>query len=317
MIITDYLRSDPSVQWTYAKQMGVDHAVIRLPEDKEFDCTNPSHWRLVYERFSNYGLVPTVLEPMPNALHDSIKAGDAQRDACIDQVIRMFPIMDRLNIRTVCLNFMAHVGWSRTSHQLQERGGAIVTGFRLQDYPADAGQAISEAELWANLSYFLEAVVPEAEKHNIRLALHPDDPPVSPLGKVSRILTSLQAMQRAVHLVPSDHLGVTMCQGTFTAMGENLEEAIAAFARENKLFFVHFRDVAGDKTDFRETFHDNGPTDMARIIRLYRELGISVPIRVDHVPTLAGESNDIPGYATLGRLFAVGYLKGLLDGARV
>lgn len=314
MIITDYLRSDPDLQWAYARQMGVEHAVIRLPEDKDFDCTNEAHWQEIYRRYVDHGLTPLVLEPMPNHLHEHIKTGDEHRDACIHQVIRMFPIMDRLGIRTICLNFMAHIGWYRSSKQLQERGGALVTGFRLKDVPAETAQVISEETLWGNLYYFLKAVIPAAEQFNIRLAFHPDDPPVSPLGRVSRILTSFQSMHKAVHLVESPQLGVTLCQGTFRAMGEDLEQVISAFAAERKLFFVHFRDIAGDKTDFRETFHDNGPTDMARMIRLYRELGCSVPVRVDHVPTMAGEDNANPGYAALGRLFAIGYLKGLLDG---
>lgn len=317
MIIADYLRSEPGMQWLYAKQMGVDYAVIRLPEDDGFDCTNIAHWQTVYQRYRDYGLTPLVLEPMPNALHDHIKAGDGQRDACIEQVIRMFPIMDQLNIRTICVNFMAYIGWYRSSHGIKERGGALVTGFNLEDFKQDnEGPAISEEALWANLEYFLRAVIPAAEQYNIRLALHPDDPPVSPLGRVSRILTSFERMHKAVHLVESDQLGVTMCQGTFTAMGEDLEKVIPAFISEKKLFFIHFRDVAGDKTNFRETFHDNGPTDMARILKLYQKLGCSVPIRVDHVPTMAGEDNTVPGYASLGRLFALGYLKGLLDGIR-
>lgn len=318
MIITDYLRSEPGLQWQLAKQMGVDHAVIRLPEDPDFDCADPAHWQTVYRRFIGAGLTPLVLEPMPNALHDHIKLGDEQRDACIDKVIRMLPIMDSLNIRIICLNFMAHIGWFRTVHDLPERGGALVSGFDLEEFiPPDDGISITEAELWHNLEYFLKAVMPYAEKHGIRLALHPDDPPVSPLGGVSRILTSFANVHRAVHLVESDYLGVTLCQATYSAMGENLEQVIPAFARENKIFFVHFRDIEGTKHKFRETFHDNGQTDMARMLSLYRKEGCRVPIRVDHVPTMAGEENTAPGYATMGRLYAIGYLKGILDGLQL
>ena len=95
-------------------------------------------------------------------------------------------------------------------------------------------------------------------------------------------------------------------------MGERLDEAIPALA--DKIFFIHFRNVRGIKTSFSETFHDNGDIDMAAAMKLYIENGIDVPIRVDHVPTLVGEESGVAGYDTLGRLFAIGYLKGIIDG---
>ena len=95
-------------------------------------------------------------------------------------------------------------------------------------------------------------------------------------------------------------------------MGEDLHKVIPSFAE--KIFFVHFRNAVGDKLRFRETFHDNGQINMAAMLRLYRQCGIDVPIRVDHVPLMAGESQETAGYTALGRLFAIGYLKGILDG---
>ena len=103
-----------------------------------------------------------------------------------------------------------------------------------------------------------------------------------------------------------------MCQANFYIMGADVEKAITDFAK--KIFFVHFRNTTGRLTHFRETFHDNGDLDMAKLLRLYTKLGIDVPIRVDHVPTLKGESTEVAGYAAMGRLFAIGYLKGLLEG---
>jgi mannonate dehydratase len=75
---------------------------------------------------------------------------------------------------------------------------------------------------------------------------------------------------------------------------------------------VHFRDVAGGPDDFRETFHDNGPTDMAAAMRAYRDVGFAGPMRPDHVPQLTGEEDGEPGYTILGRLFAWGYIRGLM-----
>lgn len=311
MILTDYLRYPQGIQWDYARQCGVSHAVIRLPEDGQFDYADASHWRHLCDAFRQAGLQPLVVEPLPNELHDHIKAGDELRDACIEKALAMFPHMAENGITTLCFNFMAHVGWTRTSSTLPERGGALVTGFDLKDYRGDASLRITADELWENYTRFIQAAAPAAQRWGIRLALHPDDPPLPRLGNVERIMISYQNIRRALDIAPSDSVGVTMCQATFAMMGEDLQQIIPQLAE--RIFFVHFRNAVGRKDCFRETFHDNGALDMAALIRLYKQCGIDVPIRVDHVPLMAGEDNDAPGYTALGRLFAIGYLRGLLE----
>ena len=309
MILADYFRYPKDATWDIARQCGVEHGVIRLPETAEFELTNASHWRRVHEDFVNFGIKPVIIEPMPNELHDHIKAGDEKRDESIEKVIRMFPIMEALDIRCICFNWMAHIGWYR-NQTLTERGGAKVTGFSLKDFvPVEA--SITEQELWDNYAYFLNAVIPYAEKHGIQLALHPDDPPMS-LGNVARIMTGYENIRRAVcEMVPSKNLGVTMCQATYHIMGEDLQKVIPALAE--KIFFVHFRNTTGTITNYRETFHDNGEIKMAEIMKLYRKCGVNVPIRVDHVPTMVGEAVVNQGYDAQGRLYAIGYLKGILE----
>lgn len=310
MILTDYFYPNRDLSWDLAVQCGVKHGVIRLPETQDFDLTDKSHWAALCDRFRSCGIQPLVVEPLPNQLHDHIKAGDAQRDAAIDGFLKMLPIMASEGIETVCFNFMAHVGWTRTASDLPQRGDARVTGFRLADYrPTD--RVITSAQLWDNYEYFLRAALPEAEKHGIRLALHPDDPPLAKLGNVERIMISLENIQKAMAIVPSPMLGVTFCQATYHMMGEDVFQAARALG--DKIFFIHFRNCQGNVTDFQETFHDNGELDMAKLIALYRELGLNVPIRVDHVPQMAGEQTGVAGYTALGRLYAIGYLKGLLQ----
>ena len=313
MLLTDYFRSEKDLTWDLAKQCGVNHGVIRLPETNAFDLNNKAHWQSVYDRFINYGIKPIIIEPMPNELHDHIKAGDKKRDECIEKVIKMLPIMCDFNINQICFNWMAHIGWLRTSTDIKERGGALVTGFDMNDFNT-IDKKITHQELWDNYEYFLKAVIPEAEKYEIKLALHPDDPPVPMLGDVSRIMISAENIKKAIYdIYPSEMLGITMCQANYYIMGEDLDKVITDFAK--KIFFVHFRNTSGSINKFRETFHDNGELDMAHLIRLYKKLGIDVPIRVDHVPTLKGEDTEVAGYAALGRLFAIGYLKGILEAA--
>ncbi len=311
MILTDYLRSQPDPTWNIALQCGVKHGVIRLPEDDAFDLTDAAHWKTVHDRFTSFGIKPIIIEPMPNAVHDHIKAGDALRDACIETVLRMLPIMRSLDIETICFNWMAHVGWTRTRSDITERGGAKVTEFSMKDYSPTTAR-ITADELWENYKYFLDAVLPEAEKHGIKLALHPDDPPLPRLGDVERIMISKENIKKAIYDVhPSNSLGLTFCQANFYLMDKDLDKTIEEL--RDKILFVHFRNVTGIPTHFRETFHDNGELNMAHLMKTYVKNGIHVPIRVDHVPTLAGEASTLAGYDALGRLFAIGYLKGLLE----
>lgn len=170
MILTDYFKSSHDMTWDYSKQCGVEHGVIRLPEDSDFDITDFSHWEKVYKKFLDFGIKPIVIEPMPNELHDHIKIGDGYRDECIEKVIKMFEYMDKLDVRTICFNWMAHIGWLRTNISIKERGDALVTGFNIDDFkPID--KKITSDELWDNYSYFINAVIPYAEKEHIGTVL--------------------------------------------------------------------------------------------------------------------------------------------------
>ncbi len=311
MILTDYFLSTPDLTWSLAVQSGVTHGVIRLP-DGDFDVTSLSQLKAVADRFVSHGITPKIIEPLPNSLHDHIKAGDNLRDEAIEKFICLMSNLKEVGIDTVCFNFMVHYGWTRTSDSLLERGGAKVTGFSLKDFKPD-GFKISKAQVFENYIYFIKAVIPYAEKYGIKLALHPDDPPLETLGNVPRIFTSLDNIKKGINCVNSENLGVTFCQACYKLMGEDLENAISEL--KDKIFFVHFRNVRGNKFNFRETFHDNGEIDMAAALRLYKKYcpdnAKNIPIRVDHVPTLAGEESRVSGYDALGRLFAIGYLKGI------
>ena len=297
-----------------AKQCGVSKGTIRLPEDSDFDVTSLEHLKTVADRFMSHGIKPIIIEPLPNELHDHIKLGDEYRDECIEKFIKLMANLREVGIGTVCCNFMAHYGWTRTGSDYPERGGAMVTAFDNSDFvPTDA--KITADELWKNYGYFVKAVVPHAEKHGIKLALHPDDPPIPRLGDVERIMINEKNIHKAVFdICPSKNLGITLCQANYHIMGENLTDIAEKY--KEKIFFIHFRNTVGNIDSFRETFHDNGNIKMAETLKMYVEKGIDVPIRVDHVPTLVGEKSNFAGYDALGRLFAIGYLKGILEAVK-
>lgn len=244
---------------------------------------------------------------------DTIRLGLPGRDEEIDQVITQIRAMGTLGIPVLCYNWMALSSWARTSINSPTRGGALVTGFTLRE--ADGLGGIVEPgqlhpdQLWSALEYFLDAVLPEAESAGVRMALHPDDPPLPVVRQVPRIMSSVDAYRRLRLISDSASNAVTFCQGNFALMTDDLPTTIREFG--DSIAFIHFRDLRGNANRFVETFHDDGQTDMAECLRAYRDIGFSGPLRADHVPTMAGETNDHPGYGVLGRLFALGYIRGL------
>ncbi len=306
-----------SLMWDLTKQLGVKQVVTGITDDPD----EPPPWdfdrlRKIKEKFAAQGLDVTVIESAPASIQEPIKLGLGDRDEHIAHFCQLIENMGRLNIPIMCHNWMAGLGWLRTDFGLPERGGALVTG-----YDNDVNEArgltewgiVTEEQMWERMEYFLRKVVPVAEKAGVFLAVHPDDPPRSPVRGIGRILTSPENFQRVLDIYPSKHNGMTFCQGNFSAMGVDVPETIRHFGRQGAIKFVHFRDVRGNRDKFVETFHDNGQTDMVEAIRAYADVDFDGPARVDHVPTMAGEHNDNPGYETMGRLYALGYMRGLME----
>jgi mannonate dehydratase len=267
------------------------------------------------ERFAAHGLQLAVIETGFPWLHLG-KLGLPGGDEEIERCQTLIRNLGTVGIPVVCWNFMAVFNWTRTSTTVPSRGGAWVTGYDhrlMSKAPMTEVGRVSEDQLWASLRHVTEAIVPVAEEAGVMLALHPDDPPISPIRGVGRILTSPAAMRRAVALAPSPHNGITFCQGTFSTMGADIPAEIRRFGGEGLVHFVHFRDVRGTPDNFVETFHDDGQTDMLAAMGAWADVGFAGPLRPDHVPTMAGEDNLTPGYQTLGRLFALGYITGLAE----
>jgi mannonate dehydratase len=126
-------------------------------------------------------------------------------------------------------------------------------------------------------------------------------------------MRSVENFQRLLDLVPSPVNGVTLCQGNFALMTDDLPAVIRRFGRQGKIFFVHLRDVAGTAERFVETWHDEGPTDFVACLEAYKEIGFEGVLRPDHVPTVEGDINTNAGYSAYGRLYAVGYIRGLIE----
>ncbi len=179
---------------------------------------------------------------------------------------------------------------------------------------------ISEEKMWANITKFLKEVIPVADKFKVRMALHPDDPPLSPLRGIARICTSAKNYRRIMDIVPSPMNGVTFCQANFKLMGEDIYALAKEFTSKKKVFFVHFRDVEGNKQKFHETFHDNGPTDMVRMLQIYSKNGFDGPIRPDHAPAIAIDQvgpGGSSGYTMGAKVLAFGYMRGIMEALKL
>jgi mannonate dehydratase len=314
--IAEMLPGQPGPLWKLVKQVGVDYAVGGLPRngrgtEKPWDFMPMLRLK---QRFADAGFELAVIESSPPM--NQIRLGLEGRDEEIENFCALLRTMGALGIPVICYNFMAILNWMRTSTTALSRGGALVTGYDhelMRNAPLTDAGAVSEERLWENIEYFLKAVVPVAEEAKVKLALHPDDPPLSPIRGIGRIIRSVEAFQRVIDLVPSEYNGITMCQGNFALMTDDLPAAIRHFGRQGKIHFVHFRDVRGTPERFVETFHDDGQTDMLECMRAYKEIGFEGVLRPDHVPTLEGDSNEHAGYSHIGRLFAIGYIKGLRE----
>ncbi len=310
--IAEFISPTPGPVWRLAKQAGVDLAVGGLAPDDLLDGEAPWDYAPLARMKARYeaaGFTLAVIEARPPL--NKAKRGLPGRDAEIATVCTLLESMGRLGIPVWCYEWMTDFNWVRTNLATPSRGGSVVTSFNAADVPASLTDQppIDEEALWSNLEYFLKIVLPVAEKAGVKLAMHPDDPPLSPIRGVGRIMRSVENFQRLLDLDPSPMNGITLCQGNFTLMTDDLPSVIRQFGK--KIFFVHFRDVRGTPAAFEETWHDAGKTDMLACMKAYREIGIDGVLRPDHVPTVEGDSNADAGYSAFGRLFAIGYIKGL------
>jgi len=298
-----------------AAQCGVDDMVYRYP--------GPGLQALkdIQQRIHAAGIRLSVIEGYLPLERIKLGQDDGTEVEELKQLIRN---MGELKIPVLCYNFMAGTDWVRTRLDEPARGGALVTAFRLKDVEAavllgheasDASQEdahlLTNDALWDRLERLLNELIPVAEEAGVDLAMHPDDPPLDTMLGKARIMNSVASFERLLRLVPHPRNGVCFCQGTFAEMGAPIPETIRRLGSAIK--YVHCRDVRGTADNFVETFHDDGPTDMAAAFRAYREIEFLGPIRPDHVPQLVGESDGEPGYTMLGRLFAYGYLRGMMQ----
>jgi len=250
------------------------------------------------------------------------------RDEQIENYQRTIRNMGAAGIPILTYNMHA-LRFYRTSNDAPTRGGARATNFDIDAVknaplmttgpgadasliPLEHRKPVADAQMWANLEYYLKAVVPVAEEAGVRLALHPDDPPVPAIAGVARIMRSPEAYRRLIKIDPSDANGVHFCQGCFTEMGADIPAEVRYFGSRNKIVAVDFRNVLGTPTKFREAFPDEGQADMAAAMKAYLDVGFDGPMTPDHAIHMDGDTAWGHRYWA----YAVGHMRGLEQALR-
>jgi mannonate dehydratase len=286
------------------------------------------------------GLEFAVAESIP--VHENIKLGWPTRERLIANYCASIRAMGRVGIPVLCYNFMPVFDWMRTDLAMSlEDGsaalayddralGAIDISHGTGDLPGWATaystnqlrelllayRDVGPEQLWENLAYFLERVIPVAEEAGVLLAIHPDDPPW-PIFGLPRIITDGAALDRVVGLVDSPANGVTLCTGSLAALPNTDVPALARrLGATGRIHFAHCRNirVTGERR-FHEVPHPSafGDVDMFEVLRALRDTGFSGPIRSDHGRMIWNERGR-PGYGLYDRALGAAYLNGLWEG---
>jgi len=286
------------------------------------------------------GLELAVIESIP--VHEDIKLGRLTRDGLIARYAESITHMGDVGVRVLCYNFMPVFDWTRTDLALALDDGSTALAYddaalaRIDltrgtgDLPGwataytapelaslfAAYRDVGTEQLWENLAYFLERVVPAAEAAGVKMAIHPDDPPW-PIFGLPRVITSGAALERLVGLVDSPANGVTFCTGSLGADPANNLPAIARnLGARGRIHFAHCRNVriTGPRR-FHEAPHPSalGSVDMRAVLTALRDTGFDGPMRPDHGRMIWGERGR-PGYGLHDRALGAMYLYGLWEG---
>ncbi|MHA6484553.1 mannonate dehydratase [Paenibacillus sp. strain BS8-2] len=347
MIFRWYGEGNDSVSLKQIKQIpgveGIVWALHDMPAGEEW----PMDKIMAYKKLSDEsGLHLEVVESVN--VHDDIKIGLPSRDLYIDNYKKTIAKLATVGVKTICYNFMPVFDWARTDlyKELEDGSTAMfmekakiefmdpmelvrsIAGNPELTMPGweperlgrlselfEAYKDVTEEKLRDNLRYFLEQVVPVAEEHGIRMAIHPDDPPYSIFG-LPRIVKSQGDIRRILSFVDSPSNGVTLCSGS---LGTNPSNDIISMVHEfaDRIPFTHLRNVrVYDNGDFIESSHrtQDGTVDMTGIVQAYSDIGFTGYVRPDHGRHIWDEQCR-PGYGLYDRALGIMYLWGIWDAA--
>lgn len=315
---------------------GIVSAIYDIPVGETWSREKIANLKKTVE---DAGLHLSVIESVP--VHEDIKLGKPSRDRLIENYCQTLRNLAAEDIRVVCYNFMPVFDWTRSEldHPLPDGSNALVYfaeqvdkmdpingELSLPGWDAsytkeslkevmDAYKEITEEDLWNNLKYFLERVIRVAEEVQVKMAIHPDDPPW-PIFGLPRIITNMENLERFLKLVDSPYNGLTLCSGSLGASADNdIVEMVRRFGGMGRIHFAHCRNILLREGDsFEESAHlsEKGSLDMYEIMKAYHDVGFDGPCRPDHGRMIWGEQGR-PGYGLYDRALGAVYLNGLWE----
>jgi len=255
--------------------------------------------RRTRDRFAEYGLkIDCALMEAYRSLR--IQLGQPGRDQDIDRFNTFLADCGRLGIRTSHIDF--HPGNTYTTNTITTPRGYTAREFSVDDFREKIEEPMfdrnySAEDIWANYTYFLKAVLPVAEKANILLAHHPDDPPITPMNGVAKVFIDYAGYKHAEEVAAggSRNWGLCLCLGTWLeggdTMGKDPAGMIQDFGSRGKLFTIHFRNVSSPLPRFHETFQDDGYADMYQLMKALRLVRSNASLIPDHYPGIVSDAN--------------------------
>jgi mannonate dehydratase len=300
----------------FAAQYGVKDILLNNPILQE---EKPGIWskkELAKLKLSieSYNLQLSAIENVPTHFYDHIMLNGPNKNMQIENMIQNIENMADVGIPIFGYNWMPSHVWRTNPRHI--RGGAIATAFDYEsakNYPLTHDREYSEDEMWESLEEWIKIITPIAEKKNIRLGIHPCDPPVEKLGGIPQLLRSFESYKRLIAIVDSPSNGIEFCQGTFSEMEDakdgGIYEMIDYFSSRKKILYVHFRNVSGTVPKFNEEFINSGYVDMHKAMNIYLKNGFDSFFIDDHVP----QTNHDTEWGHAGRAFANGYIQALIE----
>jgi mannonate dehydratase len=292
----------------FLKQLGLRWVHASFGADAPFEEV-----RATQERLRRFGLnIHCGIIDTYRSLR--IQLGQPGRDEDIEKFQTFVRDLGRLGIYSTKIDF--HPANTYTTRMVESPRGYRAREFSIDDFRASEKRRFdreySADDIWNFYTYFIRAVLPVAEKADVRLALHPDDPPIPMMNGVAKIFTNYEGIRRADEVAGrSSHWGLTFCVGTWSEggdkMGKDVFGMIRDFGARGKIFAVHFRNVSSPLPKFRETLHDDGYLDMYQVMKALREVkcpGSAIP---DHYPGLAGDTNR-----RIAEAYSIAYMRALL-----
>ena len=324
----------------FALQLGCTGASFQTPDIPGQEKWDEVDIREFLAPVRASGLEVESFENVPNHFYDKLMLGLPGRETQLENMKSTIRAMGAAGVPILGMHWMPQIVW-RTDMGNYGRGGAYVSiydhevildrsrdgeiwvarrdkrdvnskdTFTLGSFVPLAVATLTSEQMWANFEYFVKGVIQTCEESGVILCFHPDDPPAQELHGIARILTSVDNLDRAVHVVDSPNLKLELCLGSVSEMdgATSVMDAVNRFAPIDKIAYIHLRDVQGMFPVFQECFLGEGNYSPYEVIKTLHSLGFKGSILDDHTPSLTGDS----AYGHRGRAHAIGYIQALIE----